>query len=80
MISVKVRYFAVFREERGLSEESVQTESSSAGQLYEELQSRYGFRLDPKLVRVAIQGSYVPMQAPLQNGDEVVLIPPVAGG
>ena len=80
MTKLKVRYFAVFREERGLAEEQVETAFGTAGELYTELRERHQFRLEPTLVRVALNGAYVDMSAPLSEGDEVVLIPPVAGG
>ena len=42
---VRVRYFAVLRDQRGLGEESVATEASTAAELYEELARRHGFTL-----------------------------------
>lgn len=80
MNRLRLRYFAVFREERGLSEEVIETAVKTAGELYNELRQKHGFRLDPSLVRVALNGHYVGMDASLGDDDEVVLIPPVAGG
>jgi len=31
-------------------------------------------------IRIAVNGSYVELDAPVADGDEVALIPPVAGG
>lgn len=79
-ISITVRYFAIFREERGLSEEALETSAQTVEELYAELKLANGFRLEPKWVRLAVNGAYVPATRHLAPGDEVVLIPPVAGG
>lgn len=79
-MNVQVQYFAVFREQRGTSAESLATESGTAGELYRELRERFGFTLDPSLVRAAVNGAFVPMETSLRDGDTVVFIPPVAGG
>lgn len=80
MPSLKIRYFAVFREQSGMGSEVIDSAAATPEELYAELRERNGFSLDPKLVRVAVNGTYVPMDSPLAAGDEVVLIPPVAGG
>lgn len=80
MTEVKVRYFAVFREERGVSHETISTEAQCLAELYAELRLRHSFRLAPELVRFAVDGAYVDGTAALVPGVEVVLIPPVAGG
>lgn len=79
-MTVQVQYFAVFREQRGLSEETVATEAKTPGALYAELAERYGFSLEPRLVRAAVNGAFAGMDAGLEDGDRVVFIPPVAGG
>jgi molybdopterin synthase sulfur carrier subunit len=79
-VQIKIRYFAVFREERGLSEEFLETTAETVGELYDDLRAACHFRLDPQWVRAAVNGAYVSHDHPLASGDEVVLIPPVAGG
>jgi molybdopterin converting factor subunit 1 len=79
-VKIKVRYFAVFREERGLGEEVLETTARTPAELYQELQKRHQFRLEESLVRVAINGAYAPWDQALVEADELVLIPPVAGG
>lgn len=73
---IQIQYYAVFREARGLSRESLQTDSASPAELYKEL----GFALDRSLVQVAINGDFASMDQPLRDGDSIVFIPPVAGG
>ncbi len=80
MKTIRVQYFAILREQRGLSEESVRTASATAAALYEELRLRHGFSLPGDRVRAAINGDFVPAGAGLGEGDTVVFIPPVAGG
>jgi molybdopterin converting factor small subunit len=76
MKHIKVQYYAVFREQKGMSEETVSTESATAADLYREL----GLRLDPAIVRASINLQFKPMTTELCDGDAVVFIPPVAGG
>ncbi len=78
--TVTLQYFALFREERGCSEETWQTESKTVRALYEELQRRYAFKLSPGIVKVAVNGHFVEWDSPIAHGDQIVWIPPVAGG
>jgi sulfur-carrier protein len=76
--TVNVRYFALFRERAGRDEERIETSASTVEALYAELQPRLG--LDPKMVRAAVNGEFVESGHSLAEGDEVVFVPPVAGG
>ncbi len=78
--TIDISYFALLREQRGLPREKLQTDHSTAADLYRDLQARYGFTLPVDRLRVAINGEFVPWPAPLREGDELVFIPPVAGG
>ncbi|ACB74236.1 MoaD/ThiS family protein [Opitutus terrae] len=80
MPTVSIRYFALLREQRGLSEERLTTEAATPDALYAELRARHGFTLPPDRVRAAIDGEFVSSGAPLRDGQAVVFIPPVAGG
>jgi molybdopterin synthase sulfur carrier subunit len=44
------------------------------------LQSSHRLTFRPELLKVAVNERYVPMDSPLRAGDQVVFIPPVAGG
>jgi molybdopterin converting factor subunit 1 len=79
-LSIKIHYFAVLREQRGLAEETIATAAATPGELYAELRGRHGFTLAPEMVRAAVNGGFAPMDRPLVSGDTVVFIPPVAGG
>jgi sulfur-carrier protein len=78
-MKVKVRYFALLREERGLAEETLPHEGT-AGELYDRLHQEHGFRLGRDRVRVAVNGEFAEHDRTLRDGDEVVFVPPVAGG
>lgn len=78
--TVHVQYFAVLREEAGLSEESVETTSETAADLYEELRARHGFRLDPDRLKLVVNEEFRDWSHPIEDGDNVVFVPPVAGG
>ena len=79
-ITVRVQYYALFREQAGRSEESVSTTAATPAALYEELQSRHPFKLAPSQLKVAINADFRDWSTPLTDGDTVVFIPPVAGG
>ena len=80
MKTLHVQYFALLREQRGLPAETLATDAPDAAALYAELAARHGFTLPETRLRAAINGDFAPWSAPLHNGDEVVFIPPVAGG
>lgn len=75
-MTVHLTYFAVLRDQRGLSKETRTTEAATLRELYEEI----GLELPPHLVTVAVNGAFSFMEAAPQEGDEIVFIPPVAGG
>lgn len=78
--TVRVEYFAILREQRGLAEESVSTTAASAGDLYAELKAQHRFTLPADRLRVAINGEFAAWTERLHEGDTLVFIPPVAGG
>jgi molybdopterin synthase sulfur carrier subunit len=80
MITVHVQYFAILREQRGLTEETLATSVATPDALYAELRARHGFSLPGDRVRAAVNEAFVAGSAPLREGDRVVFIPPVAGG
>lgn len=80
MINVTVRYFAILREQRAETEETLATDATDAAALYRELQAKYAFTLPQDRLRVAVNGAFQPWPAPIKDGDALVFIPPVAGG
>jgi molybdopterin converting factor subunit 1 len=80
MPRVHLRYYALFREHAGRQAESLDTAAATPAELYAELAARHGFRLGLSQVRVAVNSAFGDFDTPLADGDEVVFIPPVAGG
>ncbi|MDP2654225.1 MAG: molybdopterin converting factor subunit 1 [Candidatus Omnitrophota bacterium] len=78
--SIHVRYFAVLREKRGISQETVSTTAETAGDLYQELKTKFHFLLESSHVKVALNDEFRDPKTLLKSGDTVVFIPPVAGG
>lgn len=80
MPTLDIHYFAILREQRGLSQEKLTTAAATPAALYEELRARHGFTLPGDRVRAAVNDAFVDPAAPLRDGDRIVFIPPVAGG
>jgi molybdopterin converting factor subunit 1 len=80
MPRLRLQYFALLREEAGRQSETVETAAPTPAALYTELAARHGFRLPAAQLRVAVNAAFSDWDRPLQDGDEVVFIPPVAGG
>lgn len=80
MKRVNVQYFAIFREQSGLSEEVVETSAVNGAELYAHLASQYGFSLPVNLVRLSVNLEFRQLDSEIRDGDSVVFIPPVAGG
>jgi len=77
---IKVQYYALLREQAGRSAETVSTGARTPRELYEELRKRHPFSLSPEMLRVAVNAEFGDWSQPLDEGDAVVFIPPVAGG
>jgi len=80
MPTVRLHYYALLREQAGRSSETVDTAAPTPSALYAELAARHGFRLPASQLRVAVNAAFSDWDRALVDGDEVVFIPPVAGG
>jgi len=79
-LKIRVRFFAVLREQAGCSSLDVGTSARTPAELYAELQTKHALTFPVALLRVSINERYAEMSTPLAAGDRVVFIPPVAGG
>jgi molybdopterin synthase sulfur carrier subunit len=79
-MKISVRYFAVLRDERGLAKETLESSAPDPLRVYEALATQHGFSLGASQVRFAVNGQYVDSSQALRDGDELVFVPPVAGG
>ncbi len=78
--TIHIQYFAILREQRGVSDETLTTNLKTAQELYAMLSSLHDFSLSTDIVRVAINNEFCPWETLLKSGDHIVFIPPVAGG
>ena len=80
MARIRLKYYALLREQAGCGEEELDTSAAEPAALYEELARRHGFSLSRSQLKVAVNAEFSDWSRPLADGDEVVFIPPVAGG
>ncbi len=80
MKTVTIRHYAVLRDQRGLASETHSTNAKTLGGLYEELAAAHGFSLPSSAVKAAVNDCFASMEEPFDEGDEIVFLPPVAGG
>ena len=80
MKTITVKYFAMFREHAGLSEETLELDVATALDVYEKTRSRHGSTEPNGHCKVAINDEMVEWTASVNDGDIVFLFPPVAGG
>jgi molybdopterin converting factor subunit 1 len=78
--TIQIQYFALLREERGLTQETIKTDLATARQLFDELKTKHHFSLGQERLNLAVNEEFQPWDTLLKDGDEVVFIPPVAGG
>jgi len=81
-VQIQVRYFAVFRERLGRESEALELpEGATVGAALAALEARHEVvRALRGRFQTAVNQEMVKAEAGLADGDELVLIPPVAGG
>ncbi len=77
---LQVQYFASLRDQAGCSEETVTSAARTPRELYAELRTRHQFGLSAEQLRVAVNEDFADWNRALKTGDNVVFLPPVAGG
>jgi molybdopterin synthase sulfur carrier subunit len=78
--SITVRYFAIFREHAGRDEEDLTLDVQTAGDVFEQLKDRHGSSEPLGHCKVAINDEMADWNSAVNDGDTVLLFPPVAGG
>jgi molybdopterin converting factor subunit 1 len=78
--TLTVRYFAMFREQAGVGEEALELDVATARDVFEATRARHGSQEPGGHCKVAINDRMAEWDAPVEDGDTVLLFPPVAGG
>ena len=78
--NITVSYFAQLRELTGTNSETLQTDTVTPAGLFEDIRAKYQLPLKRKGMMVAVNGDFTDWSHPLSDDEEVVFIPPVAGG
>ena len=79
-MKVKVRYFALFREQTGCSSETVDWAGGTAAELFQLMAERHPDLKTEAAALVAINDEMSGWETGLCDADEVLFFPPVAGG
>ena len=74
------RYFALFREQAGCASEPVQWDGGTAADLFRLMVQKHELLTSEAAALVAINDEMADWGTVLQEGDEVLFFPPVAGG
>ena len=78
--AITVRYFAMFREHAGVSEETLSIAAETAGDVFEATRDKHGSAEPLAHCKVAINDQMADWDSLVDDGDTVLLFPPVAGG
>lgn len=80
MKRIKVCYFAMFREHAGVAQEELTLEAATARDVFDATRHRHGTNEPASHCKVAINDEMRSWDSPVEDGDTVLLFPPVAGG
>jgi molybdopterin converting factor small subunit len=78
--TIDLQYYARFRELRGRSSEFVTTTAATPRELFEELGFDRSMPVAASWLKVAINAAFATWDDPIENGDVVVFMTPMAGG
>ncbi|MGB7452839.1 MAG: MoaD/ThiS family protein [Lysobacterales bacterium] len=79
-MKIRVRYFALFREQAGCDSEYVNWTGGTAAELFQEMAERHPSLQNQAAALVAINDEMRAWETALKEDDEVLFFPPVAGG
>ena len=80
MKTITVRYFAMFRENAGIDEETLTLEATTAADVFAATKDKHGSSEPLGHCKVAINDVMADWDSSVADGDVLLLFPPVAGG
>jgi sulfur-carrier protein len=79
-MTYQLLYFASMADRAGCAAETLDSLAVDPATLYDEVSRRHAFTLGRERLRVAVNGQIVDWNHALNEGDEIVFLPPVSGG
>jgi molybdopterin converting factor subunit 1 len=79
-LKIKVRYFALFREQAGRETESIEFPGGTAAELFQMMSDIHPGLKSEAAALVAVNDEMCEWETKLIEDDEVLFFPPVAGG
>ena len=77
---IGIRWFAAYREAAGVATETAHTDATTAAELFVEMQRKHPALASFSAALLAVNDEMADWSRTLQDGDEVLFFPPVAGG
>lgn len=78
--NLEILYFASLAEQANKDEDTVEFTGDNLSELYQMLSEKYDFKLTQDKLAVAINHEMTRWDTPINDGDIIAFIPPVAGG
>lgn len=75
-----LKYFAQLQEQASCSGETFSSDADTPDELYRELRETHGFDISRENLRVVVNDRFASWDEELIDGDEIVFLPPFAGG
>ena len=79
-MKITVLYFAKLKSVKGLSSETVETQASTIGDLYDELGLSESGGMPKTQVKAALNEAFCDYGKPIREGDTIAFMPPMSGG